>query len=193
MSNSNDNSTPNVIKKIDIYFAFGQYVIMVLSAIFYLHDILFISLNVLAATLLLISFVYLCKIRNPFYPYVIFAMMICYFIIMIEILFYVKESFIGRIIQIIAYLLIVPWILYAIMTLRTPLVGRDKVLRMWTTHSYVEDEKDREDYTDGLDHAREKLKTKRKEIRGKYNALIIQLVSFLCVVFFIVTYLYGLL
>jgi hypothetical protein len=112
---------------------------------------------------------------------------------MIEILFYVREGFIGMIIQIVAYILIIPWIIYTIMTLRTPLVGRDKVLRMWTTLSYVEEEKDREDYTDGLDHAREKLKTKRKEIRGKYNAYIIQIVSALCVVFFIVTYLYGLL
>jgi len=119
--------------------------------------------------------------------------MICYFVVAIELLFDVREGFIGMIIQITIFILFIPWTIYAIITLRTPLVGRDKVLRMWTTLSYVEDEKEREDYTDGLDHAREKLKTKRKEIRGNYNAFIIQVVSALCVVFFIVTYLYGLL
>jgi hypothetical protein len=193
MSNSNDNSSPKVVNNLDVYFALGQYVVMVLNAIFFLHGILFISLNLLAATMLLISFLYLCKIRNPFYPYLTFAIMICYFIITIEILFDVREGFIGIIIRIISFILFIPWVIYAIKTIRTPLVARDKILRMWTTYSHVEDEKEREDYTDGIDHARTKLRQKRKEVRGKYNAFIIQIVGAIYVVFFVVTYLYGLL
>jgi len=194
MDNSNDNSNhPTVIKKIDFFFAIFQYAIMILNALLILNNFLYISLNIVAATLLLVSFIYLWKIRNPFYPYLTFAMMICYLIITAEIFFDTRSTFIWLILQIFVFILFFPWLIYAIKTIRVPLVGRDKILRMWTTHSFVEDEKDREDYTDGIDHAKVKLRKQRKEIRGKYNAYIIQGLSAIYTVFFLATYLYGLL
>jgi len=194
MANSNDISKhPIIIKKIDFYFAIIQYSIMILNALLILNNFLSISLNVLAATLLLVSFIYLWKIRNPFYPYLTFAMMICYFVITVEIFFDPSGTFVWLILQIIVLILFFPWLIYTIKTIRIPLVGRDKILRMWTTYSFVEDEKDREDYTNGIDHAKIKLRKQRKEIRGKYNALIIQIMSTSYTVFFIATYLYGLL
>lgn len=166
---------------------------MVLNALFFLNNVLHISLNIVAATLMFLSFLYLCKIKNPFYPYLTFAMMICYFAVTVELYFEPMIGIAGAIIQITIFIVFFPWLVYAIKTIRTPLVGRDKILRMWTTHSYVEDEKEREDYTEGLNHAKVKLGNKKKEIRGKYNALIIQIVSAIYVVFFLVTYFYGLL
>ena len=162
MTNSNGASNPTVIKKIDIFFAFFQYSIMIFNALLILNNFVFISLNMIVATLYLVSLIFLWKIRNPYYPYLIISMMICYIFITAEIIFDTNGTFAWYLLQIILNILLFPWLIYAIKFFRVPLEGRDKILRMWTTSSFVEDEKEREDNTDGIDHTRVKLSKKKK-------------------------------
>ena len=119
--------------------------------------------------------------------------MICYIIITGEIIFDTNGTFAWHLLQIILNILLFPWLIYAIKFFRVPLEGRDKILRMWTTSSFVEDEKEREDYTNGIDHARITLSKIKKTIRGKYNAIIIEIISVMYLILFLVTYFYGLL
>ena len=193
MVKSNNESYRTKRELIDILFAVIQYIIMVLNALFILSDFLFISLNILSATIFIAFLYYLWKIRNPFYPYLIFFTMICYLIIILEILFDAPRNYGWQIISLIVIIFLFPWLIYVIATINAPIYHKHRVVKRYTTITIVEPEEDREDKINGKDLHNKKIKEERKKIRQRFNASAVIVISLLNTVFFLSTYLLDLL
>jgi len=188
MVKSNNESYRTKRELIDILFAVIQYIIMVLNALFILSDFLFVSLNILSATIFFAFLYYLWKIRNPFYPYITFFTIICYLIIIFEILFDAPRNYGWQILSLIVIIFLFPWLIYVIATVNAPIYHKDHVVRIYTTMTIVEPEEDREDMINGKDLHKKGIKEKRKKIRQRFNASTIMAISLLNTAFFLSTY-----
>ena len=193
MAKSNTEVYRTKRELIDILFAVIQYIIMILNALFILNEFLFISLNILSATIFIAFLYYLWKIRNPFYPYITFFTMICYLIIIFEILFDAPRNFGWQILSLIVIIFLFPWFIYITATIKAPLYFRDMILRKYTTLTVVEVEVNREDNINGKYLHKKKINEEKKKIRQKFNASSIMVLSLLNTVFFLSTYLLDLL
>ncbi|MHA1460291.1 MAG: hypothetical protein ACTSO8_02320 [Promethearchaeota archaeon] len=193
MAKSNNELYRTKRELIDILFAVIQYIIMILNALFILSDFLFISLNILSATIFFAFLYYLWKIRNPFYPYITFFTIICYLIILFEILFDAPRNYGWQILSLIVIIFLFPWLIYVTATINAPIYHKDRVVRIYTTMTIVEPEEDREDIINGKDLHKKGIKEKRKKIRQRFNASTIMAISLLNTAFFLSTYLLDLL
>lgn len=193
MAKSNTELYRTKRELIDILFAIIQYFIMVLNALFIQSDFLLISLNILSATIFIIFLYYLWKIRNPFYPYLTFFMIICYFIIIFEIIIDPPSNFGWEVLRLIVLIFLIPWFIYATVTIKAPIRKTDRVVRMYTTMRVIELEENREDNIDGKYRHKKRIKEKRKKIRQRFNASTIMAISLLNTAFFLSTYLLDLL
>ena len=193
MAKSNTEVYRTKRELIDILFAVIQYIIMILNALFILNEFLFISLNILSATIFIAFLYYLWKIRNPFYPYITFFTMICYLIIIFEILFDAPRNYGWQILSLIVIIFLFPWFIYITATIKAPLYFRDVILRKYTTLTVVEVEVNREDNINGKYLHKKKINEEKKKIRQKFNASSIMVLSLLNTVFFLSTYLLDLL
>ncbi len=193
MAESNNELYRNKKERIDILFVVIQYVVMVLNALFILNDLLLISLNILSATIFIVFFYYLWKIRNPFYPYITIFIMICYLIIIFEILFDIPRNYGWIILSWIVIIFSLPWLIYLSTTIKGPIYVGDIIVRKYITMTTIDAEKDREDYIHGKALAKKIINEKRKEIRQTFKASTVTILGLLNTVFFVSTYLLDLL
>ena len=193
MAKSNSELYRTKREVLDISFIIFQYIIMVLNSLFIQRVFLLISLNILSATIFIIFIYYLWKIRNPFYPYLTFFMIICYLIIIFEILFDAPRNYGWQILSLIVIIFLLPWFIYVTATIKAPIYYKDRVVRVYTTMTIVEPDDEREDNINGKELAKKKINEKKKKIRQRFNASTIMVISLLNTVFFLSTYLLDLL
>ena len=193
MAKSNSELYRTKREVLDISFIIFQYIIMVLNALFIQRVFLLISLNILSATIFIIFIYYLWKIRNPFYPYLTFFMIICYLIIIFEILFDAPRNYGWQILSLIVIIFLLPWFIYVTATIKAPIYYKDRVVRVYTTMTIVEPDDEREDNINGKELAKKKINEKKKKIRQRFNASTIMVISLLNTAFFLSTYLLDLL
>jgi hypothetical protein len=181
------------IEILDIIAAFYHFILMVLSAIIILNNLMFKFLNILSATLFLVSFFYLVISNNPFQVYVIYSTIVCAILIIIGIFDPFRDQAIplpNSEIFLISFtgISLLPWAIYIILTFKfsgTSNIAKHVFYSSYGPQGYGKKKLDR--FWQVNPERDPEYKQKIQQVRKQYRKRQIFLFAIINAIFFIAT------